>query len=350
MADKSKIQWCDATINPCYGCFPVSPACDHCYAARMAHRLGALTEGTHKDGRWTGKVNLFPERMEQALRWRKPRRIFVGSMTDLFHPEVPDNFLDRVFAYMALAKQHTFLLLTKRPERMREYLTHYCCDAEISGMIDSILGVEREDFCITLPLTNVILMTTIEDQPRADTRMPHLMALAGMGWETGGSVEPMLGAVNFRNITISDKGGIRKTWDVLCGTSTTHHPVFGGGGVAPGSLQWVICGGESGPNARPMHPDWARSLRDQCAAAGVPFFFKQWGEWMPCSAMEDEEEAPDVPYGFIHDDGYFDPGQDGMFICRNGVRAEQTFRVGKHRAGRLLDGVEHNAFPEMHHG
>ncbi len=121
MSDKSRIEWCDATINPAYGCSPVSPACDHCYAARMAGRLGALTEGTHKDGKWTGKINLFPGRMMQALKWREPRRIFIGSLTDLFHPAVPYDFLDRVFAVMAMCPQHEFILLTKRPERMREY-------------------------------------------------------------------------------------------------------------------------------------------------------------------------------------------------------------------------------------
>lgn len=363
MADKSKIAWCDATINPCYGCSPVSPACDNCYAARLADRMAhnvavcQYYEGlTDRDGRWTGRVNLFPRQMEQAFRWRRPRRIFLGSMTDLFHENVPDEFLDQLFACVALAPRHTFLVLTKRPERMRAYFTrfsrrHHTQVLERAAMAmfgedaanavgNALDGVLAEGHNVGWPMRHVILMATVEDQPRADERMPHMIELAGMGWRTGVSIEPMLGPVDLRSVTVSDHGGIRKTWDVLGGTSSTHHPVFGGGGVAPGRLSWVICGGESGPHARPMHPDWVRSLRDQCAAVGVPFLFKQWGEWAP--TRED-------PYGKAEPRRIGEHGRNTANLdnCTPDMGNEvYVYRVGKYRAGRLLDGVEHNASPE----
>lgn len=297
MADKSKIQWCDATINPCYGCSPVSPACDNCYAARMAHRLGKLTEGTVKDGRWTGKVNLFPERVEQALRWRKPRRVFVGSMTDLFHENVPDEFLDRIFAYMAVTPQHAFILLTKRPARMRDY---------VLGTIERGM-TWREGVTGRLP-SNVWLGVTAEDQQRADERIPILLDTPAA--KRFVSIEPMLGPVDL--------------WPMLI--PHMNH------GEDRDALSWVICGGESGPQARPLHPDWARSLRDQCQSAGVPFHFKQWGEFGPCGTKM--SRPFDCPYW------------DDACAKREKAFDLSMCRVGKHVAGRLLDGVEWNEFPE----
>jgi len=351
------------------GCSPVSPACDNCYAARMTHRLAANIKIppyffglTDAGGKWTGRINLHAHLMKQVLRWQKPRRIFVGSMTDLFHENVPDEFLDQVFAYVALAPRHTFLILTKRPKRMRRYFTrfsrrHHTQVLERAAMamfgedaanavgnaLDEVLA---EGHNVGWPMRNLWLGITAEDQQRADERIPILLDTPAA--KRFVSIEPMLGAIDLR------------PW--LPGPC--QHPQCDGGSIPVGNdggrpcpwcecgpldrLDWVICGGESGPNARPMHPDWARSLRDQCAQAGVPYLFKQWGEWMPCSAMDDEEEAPGgAPWGYIGDDGIFDPGEDGVFSCRNGVKDEQTFRVGKHRAGRLLDGVEHNAFPEV---
>lgn len=377
MADKSKIQWCDATINPAYGCSPASPGCANCYAARMAHRLGKLTDGTHRDGRWTGRINLFPERMEQALRWRKPRRIFVGSMTDLFHEAIPDQFLDEVFgvilanAYLERQAGHQFIVLTKRPERMAAYFSQepptsmirrwaQANDGSIimdnpdvffseavgghcSGEWDEFgrLVGDYKDWGFAnglFPLPNVILMATVEDQPRADERVPHLMALAGMGWRTGVSIEPMLGPIELTlplRMTIDAHGNYRE-------------------GPA---LSWIICGGESGPNARPMHPDWARGLRDQCAAAGVPFFFKQWGEWGELSREQEEAITKDAsPLSYMPNEPirrrwhgkvvtfeYTKERFKRIYAFDNSFGLNMAY-VGKHAAGRLLDGVEHNEF------
>ena len=276
MADRSTIAWCDATINPCFGCSPVSEGCRNCYAARMAHRSGELTAGTVKDGRWTGKINRFQERMDQAFLWRKPRRIFVGSMTDLFHEEIPNYFLDEVFQFMAVAKQHTFLLLTKRPERARQYIVgmsnarfdrdRMLYDPRTRG---PVLAFSNRPW----PLPNVWHGVTAENQAMADERIPILLDTPAA--KRFVSVEPMLGPVDLTCINYPDavdhEVGLL---DALRGMSCDDDPTHP-------ALDWVIAGGESGPHARPMHPDWVRSLRDQCKAARVPYFFKQWGEWAP---------------------------------------------------------------------
>uniref|UniRef100_I2Q076 Bacteriophage protein gp37 n=1 Tax=Desulfovibrio sp. U5L TaxID=596152 RepID=I2Q076_9BACT len=371
MADKTGIAWADATINPCFGCSPVSPACDNCYAARMAGRLGALTEGTHKDGRWTGKVNLFPERMGQALSWKRPRRIFVGSMTDLFHEAVDIGFLAHVFAVMGLASRHIFMVLTKRPQRMLDVLSSGDFPVRCGQMRFRAESAYRLEFrgveaVPSWPLPNVWLGVTAENQAMADKRIPVLLETPAE--KRFVSVEPMLGPVNLRPYLQGND------WDCDCGWTGSsaevetscpecgHHAmmppineeedakcpecghVFYPDGATdccpecgsvdglcaccddrrpwmPRGLSWVICGGESGPNARPMHPDWARSLRDQCAAARVPFFFKQWGEWAPWTGAESPSPSRRL------DD------------------VTPVVRLGKHAAGRLLDGVEHNKFP-----
>ncbi|MHC1788584.1 phage Gp37/Gp68 family protein [Solidesulfovibrio sp.] len=375
MADKSKIQWCDATINPCYGCSPVSPACANCYAAKMAARMAhnpavcQYFEGlTDKNNKWTGRINLFPQKMEQALRWKRPRRIFVGSMTDIFHEAVPDSFLDQIFTDMALAQHHTFILLTKRPERMRHY---------IQGVHDEPVDTERDMALFDpwratggelygqrpWPLPNVILMTTVEDQPRADGRMPHLMALASMGWLTGVSVEPMLGQVDLNRIHESGESEHGMHWESWESCLTGRRFDIWADRESEGypRLSWVICGGESGPGARPMHPDWVRGLRDQCKAAGTPFLFKQWGEW----GTNWTDMRGDVPVfkQFSSFEHYCAKAPTWMYkgdklICpdghvpTSGCREGKSFpmaiisRVGNKRAGRLLDGRDHNEFPK----
>lgn len=275
MADKTCISWTDATWNPIVGCSVVSPGCTNCYAMRDAARIVRCSEGagraSHYEGTiepskagpvWTGKVALAPDRIVTTpLSWRRPRRIFVNSMGDLFHESVPDEWIDRVFAVMALAPQHTFQVLTKRSARMREYLS----GEALRRVARAANRIRTVDGLIGWPLPNVWLGVTAEDQTRANERIPDLLATPAAVRFV--SCEPMLGPVDLRNVSPADKYEI----DVLSGYD------FDQGLVGP-RLDWVICGGESGPNARPMHPDWARGLRDQCAAAGVPFHFKQWGK------------------------------------------------------------------------
>lgn len=272
-----------------------------------------------------------PERLEDPLRWRRPRMVFVNSMSDLFHADVPDKFIAQVFTVMALAPRHTFQVLTKRPGRMASMLR-----PRAGGPFDG-LPVTYSDFsdlvarsalhhCKTTglkpdwpeapdgsglpylewPLPNVWLGTSVETQKWADVRMPKLL-------ETPAAVrflscEPLLGPIDLYGSAVAPLQRIVPS-DADEGT---------------GPIDWIIVGGESGPGARPMHPDWARSLRDQCVAAGVPFFFKQWGAWVPGGPgtglwnLATGEQILDVPMR----------------------------HVGKKAAGRELDGRTWEEFPD----
>jgi protein gp37 len=259
MSTSSKIEWTETTWNPVLGCDRVSPGCDNCYAITQARIRGAnpnpkVAEAfvglTHETGTrvdWTGQVNLLPERLMQPTKWRKPRRVFVNSLADMFHDDVPDSFIDSVFAVMADCPQHTFQLLTKRHARMRSYLSRTWPE----------------------PLPNVWVGVSAEDQHWATIRVHALLATpAAVRWV---SAEPLLGPIDLRNLRLGNGPVI----DALCGdVKSSKGEIYA---ACPGSVSWVVAGGESGAGARPMHPDWARALRDQCSAAGVPFFFKQWG-------------------------------------------------------------------------
>lgn len=321
----SAIEWTEETWNPICGCTIVSPGCTNCYAMRTAYRLerigvphyAGLTQASKAGPVWTGKLALAPDSILTApLRRRKPTVYFVNSMSDLFHEDVPDEWIDRVFAVMALAPQHTFQVLTKRSARMRAYLTDRACQSRIGEAVYSAAPVGRDikdaslhwtphkgsgvfDFGSRWPLPNVWLGVSAEDQRRADERILDLLATPAAVRFV--SAEPLLGRIEV------DLSGI----------------------------DWVIAGGESGPNARPMHPDWARSLRDQCAAAEVPFFFKQWGHWAPGALSRG--------WGLLTADGDIDipdyrtPDEEAGEVA--------VTPVGKARAGRLLDGREHNDMP-----
>jgi protein gp37 len=315
----TNIEWTNETWNPLTGCTLVSEGCRNCYAAReaagrLSHHPAYAGLAVRRGGRpvFTGEVRLHPERLEQPLRWKRPRMIFVNSMSDLFHESVPFGFVDKVFAVMALTPRHTYQILTKRPERMREYLTTrtpHDVASEPFATID-VAGGDPARW----PLPNVWLGTSVEDQASADRRIPHLL-------ETPAAVrflscEPLLGPVDLGHY-------LCKTWRK---------------GVTIGRyLDWAIVGGESGPNARPMHPDWARSLRDQCQAVGVPFFFKQWGEWAPVNRTS--QASGDI---------ILDP--------RNGKSRNVAYpsiidavmrRVGKRAAGRELDGRTWDEMPAV---
>jgi protein gp37 len=389
MGDKSKIEWTEATWNPTVGCSVISPGCTNCYAMKMAARLEAMATAdrprwtpAHRNGQklahyadttkrvngnavWTGKLALAPDDiLLKPLSWKRPRRIFVNSMSDLFHESVPDEWIDRVFAVMALAPQHTFQVLTKRAERMRAYLggpwigvdpvgarvadatwslvpfaaLPEGCNVSGEHPIGPLINGQpefgwRRYLKLYHPhlLPNVWLGVSAEDQTRADERIPHLL-------ETPAAVrfvsaEPLLGAIELTHMR-DDRG----------------HPV-----------DWIIVGGESGPNARPMHPDWARSIRDQCQAAGVPFFFKQWGEYLPVgqhlSGCGKVHGATAVKPGRMKLHYAGTPQQSPKHaFAEHGVEFNSTadgrltFRVGKRAAGRLLDGREHNEMPERDNG
>lgn len=219
MGDNSRIEWTDATWNPVFGCSKVSAGCQNCYAESYAKRFRATVP--------FDTITLHPERLDQPTRWKRPRRIFVGSLSDLFHVGIPNGYRDQVFREMALNSRHTFQVLTKRPDMADAYL-------------DGLIGRGG-----IWPLRHVWLGVSVELQNQADKRIPTLLKIpADVRFL---SVEPMLGPIDGKTI---QRG-----------------------------IDWVIVGGESGPNARPMDPDWALALMFACRKAGIPFFMKQLGGW-----------------------------------------------------------------------
>jgi protein gp37 len=323
----SKIEWTDTTWNPVRGCSLVSAGCTNCYAMRMAHRFSkpglpyeGLTRMTNHGPVWNGKIMLVEEVLTVPLKTKKPTKFFVNSMSDLFHPDVPFEFIDSVFAVMVLSPQHTFQILTKRPERMLSYFSDLLTERNDSrGTAVQKFQPEFIMDGLGFPLPNVWLGASVENQKTANERIPSLLQVPAAVRFL--SMEPLLGPVELHH-----------TWL----PSSIDPPIFSkrqarvvNGWVGNG-IDWIIAGGESGPNARPMHPDWVRSIRDQCASAGVPFFFKQWGEWAP---------ALDVPSDISWQRITTTELGSGTFDhCA-------FIRVGKKAAGRLLDGRTHDEFP-----
>lgn len=356
MSDNTAIEWTDATWNPIVGCSVVSPGCTNCYAMRLAgtrlknhpSRKG-LTIDTKAGPVWNGRVRLLEDKLREPVRWTRPRRIFVCAHADLFADQVPDSWIDEVFAVMADAPQHIFQVLTKRPARAKAY-------------IDSLPERRRQMACHSAlddapwPLPNLHLGVSVEDQPRADERIPILLETpAAVRWI---SAEPLLGPLDLYNGNPDPRlGGHTATLTFL---GDWWEPGDDPKGPSRHGLDWVVVGGESGSDARPAHPDWVRSLRDQCAVAEVPFLFKQWGNWMPIDHM-----APDQSDDFYHPAPKRDPEASRRCKVRNtvlhndgaqprhidpmafaaGKGAMTMFEVGKRTAGRLLDGVEHNDMP-----
>ena len=308
MADTT-IEWTDNTWNPVRGCSRVSEGCRNCYAEHQAMRITYFDRGagrplgsgaydglvtmTSQGPKWTGAIRLVPDKLYEPLSWKRPRRIFVNSMSDLFHEGVPADYIAQVFAVMTCSPWHTYQVLTKRSTRMVQLLnckewgslvmlhTARVFDAHKSATTPSLMTSKYN------PPPNVQLGVSAEDQRAADVRVAELLLTpAAVRFVSG---EPLLGPVSLHEL---QPPGMARNWiDALSPTTP--------GGAR---VDWVIVGGESGRGARLMKPDWARALRDECQAAGVPFFFKQWGG------------------------------------------------VDKKEAGRLLDGREWNEFPEVQHG
>ena len=323
MADTS-IEWTDVTWNPVSGCTRASAGCDHCYAVTMTRRLEAMGQEKYSgltsvnqrgDRHFNGVVRVHEDALTIPLGWKKPRKVFVNSMSDLFHKDVPFEFIDRVFAVMALCPQHTFQILTKRPERMAEYFSRSDVRAEVGTIaLVNALRMGRKDADdfrqIRWPLPNVWLGTSVENQQTADERIPHLLKVPASVRFL--SCEPLLDRVDLRyylDLIYIGKWEKQARWQ---GTG----------------IHWVIVGGESGHHARPMHMKWVRSLRDQCQSAGVSFFMKQWGEWVP--TVQAMEVCNQGGWKF-----YSPPGDCVMM------------KVGKKAAGRLLDGRTWDEMPEV---
>ena len=268
------IQWTEEVWNPTTGCDRVSPGCDHCYALTMAKRLKGMGQAKYqRDGnpRTSGPgfgLTVHRDALEIPLRWRKPRRVFVNSMSDLFHDEVPDAFIAAVFTVMAKAPQHTFQILTKRHGRMRSLLNSQGFHV-FAATAAATRGWDLEG--IPWPLPNVHLGVSVEDQKWADIRIPALLATpAAVRWL---SCEPLLGEVMLPALYDHIPWSATEFGTLCsCGAAMLDEVRCNGD-----TIGWVVAGGESGPDARPCELDWLRSLRIQCAETGTPFFLKQLG-------------------------------------------------------------------------
>jgi len=338
MSAETNIEWCDSTFNPWIGCTRVSPACDDCYAARStpARTLGVVW-GPGQLRRRTGAANWKqPEQWQrQAAEFKaqhgRRRRVFCASLADVFDNEVPGQWRIELMRLIVATPDLDWLLLTKRI-------------GNAAGMLETAFRAVhhgREGWADNLP-PNVWIGATVVNQAEVDRDVPKLLATPAAVRFL--SVEPMLGPIDLERPRPGpdlDQGGGRmicQPWLIQSG------------------IDWVICGGESGPKARPMHPDWARSLRDQCAAAGVPFLFKQWGEWRE----QDDSGLPGVRE-IVEGDPEWDSQAakcdafmaiDGELVmdlddARLDVGYSGLERIGKKAAGRLLDGRTHDGFPEV---
>jgi protein gp37 len=328
MGADSRIEWTDATVNFWWGCTKVGPGCDHCYAETFDRRVGGAHWGTGTPRRQIASAS----NTLAKLNRQGGKRVFIQSMSDLFDNEVTPQWFNQAWMHIHLAKDCRIQIVTKRVSIVEK-------------------TIARSGFP-TWP-AHAGLMITVVNQAEADRDIPRLLALKaklGIPW-VGLSMEPLLGPVDLTEITRPAGAGEHIFSALECDVDPEDDE-WGGA-----CLDWVIVGGESGGKARPMHPNWARSLRDQCQAAGVPFFFKQWGEWLPMgqsgftawSAENVRNNGIGKPWrGFAH----FNDGAGGRETHRVGPCAtvtmnngDQASRVGKARAGRLLDGREWNDMP-----
>ncbi len=399
MGDNSKIEWTQHTFNPWMGCTKVSPACMHCYAERdMDKWLGKVKWGPNGTRVLTG-----PQYWQKPLKWNREAeksgtraRVFCASLADVFEDwegplvdgegrpmwladqepdriiaqywksleELPqeranieksifrlatmDDVRHKLFKLIDATPHLDWLLLTKRPENIRRMLVPHSLD-RVAGHVSQNAG----DGYHVRRRSNVWLGATVENQDYANDRVPELLKCHDLSPVLFLSCEPLLERVNLGQIVFqrrdpAEAGNGLNDWIELYGDALTGSRATSmiSGIEGQPKLDWVIAGGESGDEPRPSHPDWFRSLRDQCRAAGVPFLFKQWGEW-----ADDSRQQPILPL--------MDEGRRGMFVAGEwranegpwaryenlALEAQQMYRVGKKAAGRLLDGREHNEFP-----
>ncbi len=351
MGAETRIEWADHTFNPWTGCQAVSPACDHCYAEAQAKRNTSTFGGwgPHAERKRTSESY-----WRQPLKWNSEARragtrprVFCASMADIMDKAAPLAWFIDALDLMRITQHVIWLLLTKRPQiirrRLEDALAHLAKGTDRGDLIEWIaLWLDGH------PPENVWLGTTVENQAEADRRIPHLLAMPAARRFL--SCEPLLGPLNLHPMDLP--GGytsLEPLYAIPEGSMCDSY-----GDPIPGSrgrIDWVIAGGESGPKARPSHPDWFRSLRDQCQAAGVPFFFKQWGEWAPGDAFGMQQDGPIIDqHGNVRDwmRRYVVCEERADRLTAHSFTAHATnlvYRVGKQRAGATLDGREWREVP-----
>ena len=296
MGKRTKIEWADASWNPWYGCTPVSPGCQNCYARRSWLCLGLKP----------GEVRRAADETFYApLKWKEPKKIIVCSISDFFHKALNNYRIEVFFYIISVCGQHTFIIPTKRPEHIIDCLYE-----------KNVFYFGDGDW-----LPNVWFLASVENQEMADKRIPELLKLRKYGdWPVLGiSAEPLLGEIHIEDYLFPElKDG----------------------------LDWVVCGGETGPNARPCHPDWVRSLRDQCHEACMPFFFKQWGEWAPVRMTGiHPTNANGYGWGVLDRNGDFYPEISPWNGHDDDGKEAKMVKCGKKQAGCLLDGREWREYP-----
>lgn len=313
MSSGSKIEWTEVTWNPTTGCDRISPGCDHCYALTMAKRLKAMGSPKYQvdgDSRTSGPgfgVTVHEDVLTEPLRWRSPKKVFVNSMSDVAHARVGREFVVKVFAVMVAAGQHSFQVLTKRPRRLERLLA--ATDFQTAVLQQAAQHGADLD-AQTWPAPNIWIGTSIESDEycwRAEALRRTPAAVRFL------SLEPLLGPLPSLDLT---------------------------------GIDWVIAGGESGPGARPMHPNWVRSIRDQCLKAGIAFFFKQWGSWQLVS--EDDPAVSEDVAVQSHGKPRYRIGSDGSVGDSSTWTAGDAIMVGARPdvAGRVLDGRCWDEYPD----
>lgn len=304
-SNNSKIEWTDKTWNPVTGCTKVSQGCKHCYAERIYERFNG--KGSFKN------VICHDDRLSQPFKWKKPAMVFVNSMSDLFHEDVPFEFIRKVMGVIHDKQIHTFQILTKRAERMYEFFK----------------WLNNSNLAVNFP--NMWLGVSVEDQKSANERIPFLLQVPSAVRFL--SCEPLLGPVNLAEIRPEES---------LHYFNCLSAPILHKGYMpdAQGLVNWVIVGGESGPGARAMHPEWASTIRDQCKKANVPFFFKQWGEYTDGA----KGNIPVSKWNMVGNDGSI--YKDNQVVPQ-GLNCTLMTKVGKKAAGREIGGVIHNEFPKQ---
>lgn len=287
---------------------------------------------------WTGKINLSDNDLYKPLKLKKPAMIFVNSQSDLFHENIPFDFVDKVFAIMGRCQHHIFQVLTKRPDRMLEYynsnpyhrILNYAYQLNLPKWLSLGSGIDKPNFNGNWGWKHVWLGVSVEDQEAADKRIPLLLQLPAAVRFL--SCEPLLEPVRLDRL--SRKVGEMTLYD-NCLTGFNDHELSGSFG---NKIDWVIVGGESGNNARPMNPHWVRAIRDQCLKNGVPFFFKQWGEWRVFDHSDGDNDR-------INGAFYFDEFRIGPIVEHRDKKPVRMAKVGKKLAGNIIDGGEWKQFP-----
>ena len=365
MANKTGIEWSDYTWNPIRGCSRVTDGCRNCYAEDQAARIvkqdrergvpegeGAYDGLLARGGLWNGQIKIVPELLDQPIRWTKPRKIFVNSMSDLFHENVSEETIQRIFAVMASSPQHQFQILTKRAKRMRDLLKgkdlRWVVNAQMALTNEGVIPPGNHN--ISWPLSNVWLGVSVEDQATANERVPYLLDTpAAVRWL---SMEPLLGPASLCDLEnhthLADGQPLVQALSGLVSDGESDITEIAG-------IDWVVVGGESGPEARPMHPHWATNLRDECASAGVPFLFKQWGEWAPrsncihvlTSGLSGSDMDPQCHLWPVIRLTY--SGGNGRELSEVCDQGEDIYmqRVGRELAGRELYGALYDGYPSI---